>query len=81
MEVFNMAQTINKEKNYIVSTSIDSSADPEDFIVELFCPDDEENTEPKKVIHNFDELISFFENLDDEKYDNKVRNERLVKRN
>ncbi len=62
-----MGKSFSKEKNYIFSTSIDYSADPDEFIVELFCPDDEEDsTTPKKVIRNFDELISFFENLDDD---------------
>nr|WP_295973630.1 hypothetical protein [uncultured Bacillus sp.] len=71
-----MEKSQDKEKNYIFLTSINYSSDPDDFIVELFCPDDEEeDAEPKKVIRNFDELISFFENLDEDKNTKKNRAE------
>jgi hypothetical protein len=63
-----MKKEQEKEENYVFTTSVDYSVDQDEFIVELFsCPEDEkEGVMPKKVIHNFDELISFFENLDEE---------------
>ncbi|MBB6447398.1 hypothetical protein [Bacillus benzoevorans] len=61
-----MEKSQDKEKNYIFSTSIEYSVDPEEFIVELFSPEDyEDGAGPQKIIRNFDELISFFENLDE----------------
>lgn len=76
-----MEKSQDKEKNYIFSTSINYSADPEEFIVELFSPeDDEDGAEPKKIIRNFDELISFFENLDEDKIAKKVKMQ-LAKKN
>jgi hypothetical protein len=74
----------NKKTHYIFSTSIDSSYDrnQEEFIVELFsCLEDGEVvTKPDVVIRNFDELISFFENLDEEHNSNiKIQKDHLVK--
>lgn len=60
-----MEKSKENEKNYIFSTSIDYSSDPDEFIVELFSPDDEDTCSEPKMIHDFDELISFFENLDE----------------
>ena len=58
-----------KDKNYIISTSIDNSCNEDEFVIELFsCPENAtEDSTPEKVIHNFDELITFFEGLDEEK--------------
>jgi hypothetical protein len=58
-----------KDKNYIISTSIDNSYNEDEFVIELFsCPENaKENSTLEKVIHNFDELITFFEGLDEEK--------------
>ena len=58
-----------KDKNYVLSTSIDNSYNQDEFVIELFsCSENEaENSSPEKVIHNFDELITFFEGLDPEK--------------
>jgi len=55
----------NKE-NYIFTAALDSSDDKNDFIIELYSleEDNHEPSEPEKIIHNFDELISFFEELD-----------------
>ena len=57
-----------KDKNYIISTSIDNSYNEDEFVIELFsCPENAtENSTLEKVIHNFDELITFFEGLDEE---------------
>ena len=77
-----MKKDQEKDENYIFSTSVDYSLDQDEFIVELFsCPEDEEKgVMPKKVIHNFDELISFFENLDEDKNSNiKNKHARLVR--
>lgn len=58
------------DKNYLFSTSLDSSKDKDDFVIELYSitenQADLESLQPAKVIHNFDELISFFEELDEE---------------
>ena len=64
-----MEQTAVKDTNYIFSTTLDPSNDQDEFLIELFsCLEDEANhIEPQKVIHNFDELISFFENFDQDK--------------
>lgn len=58
-----------KETNYILSTSIDNAFNEDEFVIELFsCSENAtENSTPEKVIHNFDELIIFFEGLDQEK--------------
>lgn len=72
--------SIKQGKNYIFSTSIDYSEDPDDFIIELFYADDEELTQPKKIIHNFDELISFFENLDEDQQMSQIKRNKWVKK-
>lgn len=66
LEVFKLKNTAVKDTNYIFSTTVDPSNEQDEFLVELFSysEDEDNHTEPKKVIHNFDELISFFENLD-----------------
>jgi len=58
-----------KDKNYILSTSINNSYNQDEFVIELFSCSKHaaENSSPEKVIHNFDELITFFEGLDLEK--------------
>ena len=66
MEVFK-TMTKNKETNYIISTSIDNSNHEDEFVIELFSCS--ENTTPEVIIHNFDELITFFEELDQEEAD------------
>ena len=48
-----------------MSTSVEYSVDHDEFIIELFSEDD--HSSPEKIIHNFDELITFFESLDQEK--------------
>lgn len=61
-----MKKSLKMKNYYIFSTSIDHAADPDEFIVEVYSPNEaEENLEPKKVIRNFDELITFFESFDD----------------
>jgi len=64
-----MEKNHEKEKNYIISTSVNDSCNQDEFVIELFSypEDDTEQTSPNKVIHNFDELICFFESLDQEK--------------
>lgn len=64
-----MEKTAIKDTNYIFSTTVDTSSDQDEFLIELFsCSEDEDNDiEPQKVIRNFDELISFFENFDQDK--------------
>ena len=37
-----------------------------------------ESLQPEKFIHNFDELISFFEELDEEEQDKKMESKELV---
>jgi hypothetical protein len=39
---------------------------------------DLESLIPEKVIHNFDELISFFEELDEEEQDEKIESKETV---
>lgn len=58
-----------KDTNYIISTSINNSNNQDEFVIELFsCAETEtEHSTPEKVIRNFDELITFFEGLDQEK--------------
>ena len=56
------------EKNYQFVTSLNSSENKNDFIIEIYSLSNNEevdSTSPEKAIHNFDELISFFEELDD----------------
>ncbi|WP_428908457.1 hypothetical protein [Niallia sp. Krafla_26] len=57
----------NNEENYLYITSLDTTDNPEDFIIELYdLPEaqDEPLEEPIRVIHNFDELILFLEEFD-----------------
>lgn len=56
----------SKDKNYVFTTSIDNSDNQDEFLIELFSEEDTEQKKPEKVIHDFDELISFFESLDQE---------------
>jgi hypothetical protein len=69
LEVFKLKKMAVKDKNYIFSTTVDSSSARDEFLIELFSysEDEDNHTEPKKVIHSFDELISFLENLDQDK--------------
>jgi len=55
-----------EDKNYIYYTSIDTSENQDEFLLELFtCSEnDEESIGRETVIHNFDELITFFENME-----------------
>lgn len=55
-----------KDKNYVFSTSINSSESQDEFLIELFsCSEEDTDQEkPAKVIHDFDELITFFEGFD-----------------
>ena len=64
MEVFIMIKENEQGKNYIISTSVDDSHNQDEFFIELFSESATQQSSPEKVIHNFDELISFFENLD-----------------
>ncbi len=54
----------NGDKNYIYYTSIDTSENQAEFLLELFTysENDKEHIVPETVIHNFDELITFLEN-------------------
>ncbi|KAA9023591.1 hypothetical protein [Niallia endozanthoxylica] len=56
----------NEDKHYIYYTSIGTSENQDEFLLELFtCSEnDEEHIVPETVIHNFDELITFFENME-----------------
>jgi hypothetical protein len=58
----------SKDKNYVFTTSINTSENQDEFLIELFSCSEEESDQkkPEKVIHDFDELISFFESLDQE---------------
>lgn len=62
--------------NFLFTTTLDPTKDKEDFEIELYSIDsdltDLESVTPDKVIHNFDELISFFEELDEEEQDEKI---------
>jgi hypothetical protein len=58
-----------EEKIYIYTTSIDYSANGDKFMIEIYPLERNNNMEnehiyPEKVIHNFDELINFFEKYD-----------------
>lgn len=56
------------EKNYQFVTSLTTSESKNDFLIELYSLANNEKEDkkfPEKVIHNFDELISFFEEADD----------------
>lgn len=58
-----------KDPNYIISTSINNSCNQDEFVIELFsCSKSaKENSTPEKVIRNFEELITFFEEFDQDK--------------
>ncbi|WP_338469366.1 hypothetical protein R4Z10_11060 [Niallia sp. XMNu-256] len=57
----------NAEKTYQFVASLTESEDKNEFNIEIFSlsEDSDEPSAPEIVIHNFDELISFFEELDD----------------
>lgn len=64
-----------KSPEFIYTSSINSYTNEDEFIIELFSlqedeimlTDDIEKKEiPDQVIHNFDELINFFESMDQE---------------
>ncbi|WP_338452347.1 hypothetical protein R4Z09_10945 [Niallia oryzisoli] len=58
---------IKEDKNYIFYTSVDTTDEQDEFLLELFsCSDNNEDQVPETTIHNFDELISFFENMEQE---------------
>ncbi|GIN64425.1 hypothetical protein J27TS8_44180 [Robertmurraya siralis] len=52
-------------KDYIYLTEVSALEDDSDFYVELYPyrPDLQCSGSPIKVLHNFDELIDFLENL------------------
>ncbi|MCQ6276349.1 hypothetical protein JMM81_15640 [Bacillus sp. V3B] len=68
-----MGKTAIKDQNYMFSTSVDPSSNQDEFLIELFSYSEDEHddkhsaSEPKRVIHNFDELISFFGDFDQDK--------------
>ena len=68
--------------NYFFTTTLDSTKDKDDFVIELYSTrkdiTDLESLKPEKVIHNFDELISFFEELDEEEQDKKIESKEPV---
>ncbi|WP_394232271.1 hypothetical protein [Niallia oryzisoli] len=57
-----------EDKNYIFYTSVDIEEEQDEFLLELFsCSEhDEEKIIPETIIHNFDELITFFEQMEQE---------------
>lgn len=65
--------------NYFFTTTLDSTKDKDDFVIEFYSIDkdttDLESLLPAKIIHNFDELISFFEELDNEGQDEKIESQ------
>jgi hypothetical protein len=68
--------------NYIFTTTLDSTKDKDDFVIELYSMYEDmaefESSKPKKIIHNFNELISFFEELDEEEQDKKMESKEPV---
>jgi hypothetical protein len=68
--------------NYFFTSTLDSTKDSDDFVIELYSTGtdmtDLETLIPEKVIHNFDELISFFEELDKEEQDEKIESKETV---
>lgn len=48
-------------KDYIFTSEVSPNTDENEFIVEFYQNESDTESEPIKVIHNFDELISFFE--------------------
>ena len=57
----------NNENNYMYMTSLDTTDNKEDFIIELYDLSEGQNepsTAPVKVIHTFEELILFLEEPD-----------------
>ena len=75
--------TMNVTKgNYFFASTLDSTKDSDDFVIELYSTGtdmtDVESLIPEKVIHNFDELISFFEELDEEEQDEKTESKETV---
>lgn len=58
---------VSLQKEYIFSTIVSEKNQEDDFVVEFFsCKTSKRNEcQPIKVTHNFDELIDFFEELDD----------------
>lgn len=70
--------TMNVDKgNYLFTTTLDSTKDRDDFAIELYSigkdMTDLESLIPDKVIHNFDELISFFEEMDEAEEDSVIQ--------
>lgn len=61
---------------------MDSTKDNDDFVIELYSTGtditDLESLIPEKIFHNFDELISFFEELDEEEQDEKIESKKTV---
>jgi hypothetical protein len=68
--------------NYFFTTTLDSTKDKDDFMIELYSMHEDmtefESLQPEKFIHNFDELISFFEELDEEEQDKKMESKEPV---
>lgn len=58
---------IKEDKNYIFYTTVGTTDEQDEFLLELFsCSDNDDDKVPETTIHNFDELISFFENMEQE---------------
>ncbi|WP_071395045.1 hypothetical protein [Bacillus tuaregi] len=55
-----------EDKDYIFYTSIDTTEEQDEFLLELFSCSDDDKIVPETTIHNFDELITFFENMEQE---------------
>ena len=69
--------------NYFFTATLNSTKDSDDFVIELYSTGSTDMTDletliPEKVIHNFDELISFFEELDEEEQDEKIESKETV---
>ncbi|MFZ0444997.1 MAG: hypothetical protein WAM95_10280 [Bacillus sp. (in: firmicutes)] len=68
--------------NYFFTSTLSSTKDSDDFVIKLYSTGtdmtDLETLIPEKVIHNFDELISFFEELDEEEQDEKIESKETV---
>lgn len=58
---------LSPEQDYIFSTIVSEKTQENDFVIEFFsCEISEQNVfQPIKITHNFDELIDFFEAMED----------------
>ncbi|MFE8699318.1 hypothetical protein ACFYKX_01645 [Cytobacillus sp. FJAT-54145] len=60
---------VQPNDNYIFTTTVSDHGNHDEFVIQLYkyLSDSELENSPSRTISNFDELISFFEELDVDK--------------